>query len=455
MTKKVLADHQTYALEMMDANDSLANFYAPGCGKTAIALSWINRAYRDGRIRNALVVCPASLVGNWERSIETASDFEGISEEDVKVLKRIIHVTSFQKVYKTTRKEVHHKDGQVTCKRTIALRPEVDCRWGVVIVDESHCIGAHNSVQTRACLTLSKLADHRYIMTGTPVAGGKGKEDFAKLYGQLKFLDDKVWSSWTDFCNRYVTAFDKWFKPVSYDIRACRALMQEYGIVARLEDCRDMPPKTDTMIPCDLAEKKVYNDIKKGNVLPYGIDIEAAGTQYIKLLQICSGSMKRGPDDIMKLKTSKADALKDIIEGTDDKIVIFCNYTASIDLCADICRKAGRTTVVYDGRSKGNTWMEFQFGSADAIVCQYQKGGPGLDLYASHTMVLFEPCLSALLLEQSRARIWRTGQENHCNYLYLYTPNTMESKVLTTVREGVDVTNKMLEQWAHGELDDL
>lgn len=451
MVKKTLADHQIYALEMMDANDYLANFYAPGCGKTAIAISWINRAYKDGRIKNALVVCPASLVGNWERSLATADEFEGISASDVKNLKKIVHVTSFQKVYKSEKKEIKHRDGQRTYKRTISLRPEVDRHWGVVIIDESHCIGAHNSVQTRACLTLGKLADHRYIMTGTPVAGGKGKEDFAKLYGQLKFLDPTVWSSWTDFCNRYVTAFDRWFKPTSYDITACRNLMQEYGIVARLEDCRDMPAKTDQMIPCELLEKKVYKDIKTGNILPYGIDIEASGSQYIKMLQICSGSMKR-EKDVLHLKTSKDAALTDLVGGTDDKVVVFCNYTASVDRVADICRSLGRKTVVFDGRSKGNTWMEFQYGDADAIVCQYQKGGPGLDLFASHTMILYEPCLSALLLEQSRARIWRTGQENHCIYNYLFTPNTIEEKVLQTVMRGVDVTNKMLESWAHGEL---
>ena len=459
MTKKILGDHQTYALEMMDANDYLANFYAPGCGKTAIAISWINKAYKEGRIFSALVVCPASLVGNWKRSIATADEFEGISASDVENLKRIIHVTSFQKVYKTERKEIKHRDGQRTYKRTISLRPEVDRHWGVIFVDESHCIGAHNSVQTRACLTLAKLADHRYIMTGTPVAGGKGKEDFSKLYGQLKFLDPDIWFSWTDFCNRYVTAFDRWFKPISYDIKACRDLMQEYGIVARLEDCRDMPDKIDTMVPCELAEKKVYNDIKKGNILPYGLDIEASGSQYIKMLQICSGSMKRNDNplkkegkNILMLKTSKDEALKDIVGGTDDKVVVFCNYTASVDRVADICRSLGRKVVTYDGRSKGDTWMEFQYGDADAIVCQYQKGGPGLDLFASHTMILYEPCLSALLLEQSRARIWRTGQQSRCTYTYLYTPNTIEEKVLNTVRQGVDVTNKMLEDWAHGEL---
>lgn len=45
-------------------------------------------------------------------------------------------------------------------------------------------------------------------------------------------------------------------------------------------------------------------------------------------------------------------------------------------------------------------WKDFQDGDARYIVCQYQSGGVGIDLFASHTMVFYEPTMSALLLEQ-------------------------------------------------------
>lgn len=444
---KKLAAHQEYALEVMGACSSLGIFYGAGCGKTIIALTWIRDAIQNGTVESALIVCPASLVGNWERSIDDAASFDHITDDDVALLKSRIAVKSFQKVYKVVRTPVLHRDGRTTCKRKITLRDDVDRRWGAVFVDESHCIGAHDSIQTKACITLARLARFRYIMTGTPVSGGGGKEDFAKLYGQMRFLDPSMWPTWKSFTDQCVKTFDRWNKPETYFTDVCRAVMQEHAIAARLEDCYDMPPKTESFVPCEMAERKVYKDIMTGNLMPYGLDIEASGGQFLKLLQVCSGSLKRSDGTVMTLKCNKDDVFGDILDGTDGKIVVFCQYRASIDRCMAIAKKHGKNAVAYDGRSKGDTWKEFQYGDRDVIVAQYQKGGPGLDLFAAHLMVMFEPCLSALLLEQSMARIWRKGQTCPCVYSMLYTPGTFERRVWNTVRSGKDVTSEMMAEW--------
>lgn len=442
-----LAKHQSYALFMMDCNPSLGIFYDMGCGKTAIALMWMLNHLRAGDIQDALVVCPASIVPSWDVGITNMVNFEGVSAEDVELLRQRVTVVSYQKTYKSEKVPINHRDGQVTYKKTIRLREEIDKRWGAVILDESHKAGAHDSVTTKTMMTLAKLTDHRYIMSGTPVHGGGGKPDYKKLYGQLKFLNDAVWTNWTDFCRKYVTKYNLWHQPIAYRDSECEELLQEYGIVCRLEDVFDMPGYSEQTIPCALAEKKVYNDIRKGKVMEYGIDIEASGAQYNKLLQVCSGSLKR-EEDTMMLKTSKDEALRDILDGTEDKVVVFCKYRASVDRAAQVCRDAGRNTIVYDGRSKKDAWKDFQYGDADAIVCQYQSGSEGLDLFASSIEVLYEPCFSAKDLEQAKRRVYRKGQEHPCVYYYLVTPKTIEDRVLTTVRSGVDVTSDMLDRWS-------
>lgn len=452
MTKYKLAEHQIYALEIMDSNSNCGIFYDMGTGKTMIALTWIYRALQDGRIQTALVVCPASLVPNWEDNVQKMLMFEGFTEEGVERLRKSLTFTSYQKMYKTEKIAVGHRDGQTTYKKSISLRPEVDRIWGVIMVDESHNLGTHSSVQTKAALTLARLSKYRYIFSGTPCDGGKGIENFSKLYGQLKFLEPDIWKNWTQFCNRYVTAYDRWHNPISYDIPSCRALMYNHAIVCRLEDCFDMPDLTETMIPCPLAEKKVYKDLLDSNYEPYNIDLEMAGTKYTKMLQVCSGSMKRTPEEggPMTFRSSKDDVLLDLINSTSDKVVIFCNYHASVNRCAEICSKSGRKTVIFDGHSKGPTWKEFQNGDATAIVCQFASGGEGLDLFASSHLVMFEPCRSARLLKQAKKRIYRKGQTKNCDIYFLYTPSTLEVKTWDTVRAGADVTDEMLDDWAHG-----
>lgn len=442
-----LAEHQQYALFMMDCNPCLGIFYDMGCGKTAIALMWILRHLKGGDIPDALVVCPASIVSSWDVAITNMVNFEGVTADDVELLRERVKVVSYQKTYKREDKPISHRNGEVSYKKVIMLRPDVDKRWGAVFLDESHKAGAHNSITTRTMLTLAKLTEHRYIMSGTPVHGGGGKPDYKKMYGQLKFLDPNVWSTWSDFCRRYVTRYNIWHQPNGYRDEECEELLHTHGIVCRLEDVFDMPGYNETTIPCKLAEKKVYKDIQSGKLEEYGLDIEASGAQYGKLLQICSGSLKREEDTLM-LRTSKDEALSDLVEGTAGKVVVFCRFRASVDRAAEVCRKCGRNTVVYDGRAKKDAWKDFQYGDADAIVCQYQSGSEGLDLFASSIEVLYEPCLSAKDLEQAKRRIYRKGQEHPCVYHYLVTPDTIEDKVLTTVRSGVDVTSEMLDRWS-------
>lgn len=445
-----LAAHQEYAVQMMMYSDKLALFYKPGTGKTMCALTTIFKLWKRGEVHNALVVCPASLVGNWKKSIDKMKMFEGFPSEEVDELKEIIHVTSFQKMYKSEKISKVAKNGDRKDKKVVHLRPEVDHEWDIVIVDESHAIGSHSSVQTKVMLALAPYCKRRYIMTGTPVTGGGGKEDFQKLFGQLSFLDPGVFKNWTDFCSRYVVSYDRWHKPRNYRTTECRTLMQNYGIFALLEDCYDLPESTDTLIPCELAEKGVYKDFKESRWLQHGVDIIMAGTQYPRFAQICSGSLKRDDGKVTIMKCSKDAVLADLLNGTDDKVVVFCNLRASIDRCAEIGRKCGRDVVIFDGRSKGDTWEEFQNGPKNMIICQYQAGGAGLDLYASHTMIFFEPTFSALLLEQSVARIMRTGQKNNCTYYYLTTPHTFEDDMWTLVRNGVSITNTTMEELARG-----
>lgn len=103
---------------------------------------------------------------------------------------------------------------------------------------------------------------------------------------------------------------------------------------------------------------------------------------------------------------------------------------------------------MYDGRSADNDWEQFQYGDKEIIVAQYQRGGTGLDLYTSATMIFWEPCNSARLLTQTKARIFRKGQTRHCTYYFFTTPGTIEDKLLNAVRRGEEVSNKILEEWA-------
>lgn len=449
--KLSLMKHQKYAVACMESMDAMAIFYEAGTGKTAIALTWAIRALRRGDVKRILVICPASLVSNWNAAIRKMKLFEDVTQADVDALEKAVTVTSYRKIWKSEKSVMMKRDGTTTTKTTRSLAPFADRFWDAVIIDESHGLGGHASAQTEACLLLGQLAKHRYIMTGTPVSGsskGSGK-DWQKLYGQIRFLNPHQWRNWTDFCRQLVTETNSWYVPIGYREKECEELICKYGIFARLEDCVDMPGHTDTTVPCELAEKKVYKDFQKKAVLEYNIDPQTGGSSFLKLLQICSGHYIDSDGEVHLLKTSKDDALRDVLEGTDDKVVIFCNFTASVDRCAKIARDMGRKTIIFDGRChSAPVWREFQEGDAEVIVIQYRAGGAGIDLYASHTMVLFEPCLSSQDMTQARARIYRKGQTEKCRYVILSTEGASEEKIWGSVLNGVSVTAAMMVEYS-------
>lgn len=432
---------------MMDSSPQLALFYEAGCGKTMCVLDYLYRAFKNQEIENALVICPAAIVSSWESSIEKMKKFAGYTDFGVNMMKEMVTVRSFQRTYERAKVRIRHRNGQVEDTKVLRVRPEINHPWGAIIIDESQGLGDHSSVQTKICLKLAENTDRRFILSGTPVSGGGGAEDFKKLYGQLKFLDPDVFKNWGAFCDELVTGYDHFNKPCSYRVGECRELMKNYGIVARLNDCYDMPDSIDVMMDVPLEAENVYEDIRTGDTYNYNFELKSGGVFFIKLLELVSGFLIDKDNNVTDYDTGKYAAVEQIISDTDDKVVIFCTYRHSIDKVAQICMKHGKT-VIFDGRSTTDTWREFQEGNAKYLVCHYQSGGVGIDLYSSHTTIFFEPSLSSMLMEQAKARTRRKGQTKKCLYYWLQTKGTVEERVVDSVKNGVDVTKEMLEKWA-------
>lgn len=449
---KTLAEHQRYAVNMMEGNEALAIFYEAGTGKTALALTYIKEAVMRGELHNALIICPAPLVDNWKANIRAMSDF-GFTPGEVRVLESVISVISINSIWKAKFKVTRHRDGETSRKKLYVINPTIDHPWDCIIIDEAHCLGDPSTVQTKTALKLALFAKRRYIMTGTPDCGS-GCPAYRKLYGQIKFLKPDAWDSFAQWRKRYVREYDRFGKPIGYDDRACEELKRQFGIVARLRDCFDMPEATETIMECPLMAKTVYKDVLNKRTKKYDLFLTTSGVSSGKLLQVVSGHLKTD-SGVMRLPTSKPDVLMSILEGTDDQVVVFCNFTESIAIVAERLTKEKVKFIRYDGSTKEPLYEKFQKDpSYKVFLAQYAKGGTGLDLYVSHTCVYYEPTRIAIHLEQSKARIMRKGQTKHCRYIYLVTPGTIEANTLESVRSGVDVSNSRLEQWAAEERGD-
>lgn len=213
-----------------------------------------------------------------------------------------------------------------------------------------------------------------------------------------------------------------------------------------------MPESTETDIPVSLDKESLRN--YKSMILKTNedVDFSTAGVASMKAYQVCSGFYFLNDHSFKSFPTAKMDALNEIVDSTDRKIVVFALFIPSIDRICENFTKKGIRFVKFDSSVKEAVWQDFQSDPGIRVfVTQYQKGSEGIDLFAADMMVFFEPTPSAYNLEQAKARIMRKGQVNHCNYYYLYADDTIEEKRMRSVRSGIDESRRLADQWAEEE----
>ncbi|MGN0335636.1 MAG: DEAD/DEAH box helicase [Lachnospiraceae bacterium] len=432
-----LYKHQEIALSYLRTNDFFALFMEQGTGKTIPSLCRIRDLLRSGAISEALVVAPKSALGAWERDIEL---FNAVDQE---ILRSSITLINYDKVWRGGDKSPYNK------------------KYGCIILDEAHLIKNRSSQRSKFLLKLACNAEYRYILTGTPIGNGQ-LENIWSLYC---FLDPylergRVYSrifggSYQVFQDRYCI-LNMYHKPSSYiHVKELQKIINEYSYRVKKIDCLDLPEKLpDEVIKVDQAEPRLYKKLAtESAILEYEILAENPLSRLVKLRQLCSGHIKT-EDQLIEVGNNKIPILQEIIEGypEDKKLVIFAEFKYSIGKISELLRKMKVRFVTLDGDQKDKTiWRKFQDDKRiRVIVCQYQTAAAGIDLFASDTIIYYEPTLRSNILEQSRDRIHRTGQKEKCSYIHLLTKGTVEVDIYRALAGYSDFSEALFTRYMEG-----
>ena len=433
-----LYKHQEIILSYMRVNNFFAVFAEQGTGKTLPSLCRILDLLRSGEIEEALVVAPKSALGAWERDIELFNDL------DREILKDGITLINYDKVWRGDKKSPYYK------------------KWGCIILDEAHLIKNRTSRRSKFILRIATIADYRYILTGTPIGNGQ-LENIWSLYCFLDPYLERGYPYSRIFGGSYKTFEDRYcilnmyHKPSSYiHVKELQEIINEHSYRVKKVDCLDLPDKLpDEIIKVDQSEKTLYKKLAtESAILEYEILAENPLSRLVKLRQLCSGHIKLDTGDILEVKNEKLNILQELIEGYEDdkKLVIFAEFKYSIGKISELLKKMKIKHVVLDGDQKDKTiWRKFQSDkSIRVIVCQYQTASAGIDLFASDTIIYYEPTLRSNILEQSRDRIHRTGQSNKCSYIHLLTRGTVEVDIYRALAGYSDFSEALFTRYMEG-----
>jgi SNF2 family DNA or RNA helicase len=132
----------------------------------------------------------------------------------------------------------------------------------------------------------------------------------------------------------------------------------------------------------------------------------------------------------MREPSPKLDALMEVLADTLSPVVVFTMFRQMIDLAVKRFDKAKISYIRYDGTTKNQTiWEDFQAGKARVFISTIQKGGEAIELFRSFTVVFLDRSWVPKDNNQARDRLWRNGQKNAVQPIYIQAKGTVDEVI--------------------------
>ncbi|RXM68410.1 ATP-dependent helicase [Clostridium tetani] len=347
----------------------------------------------------------------------------------------------FQKYYPEYNTFIYSKTRDIPPKSAVIInydlvwrRPELmGLENFTLMLDESSCVKNPTSKRTKFILKLK--AENVILLSGTP-CGGKYEE----LHTQCKLLGWNIskkiyWQQYIKFINMDVGGF-KIPKVIGYkNVDRLKKKLHDHGsIFMKTEEVFDLPDQVEIAITVDST--KEYKKFKKDRLITIG-SIELVGdtslTKMLYLRQLAS-----------QYNLNKLNALKDLLESTEDRVIIFYNFTEEMEQIKELCERLDKPISIVNGQNK--ELENYKSKDNTVVLVQYQAGAMGLNLQLSNKIIYYSLPLASELFEQSKKRTHRIGQTRTCMYWYLITKGSIEEQIFETLKQRKDFTDKLFEE---------
>jgi SWI/SNF-related matrix-associated actin-dependent regulator 1 of chromatin subfamily A len=419
--------HQKEAIQKLVENKKFILADDMGLGKTT---STIIAALEAGA-KKILIICPATLKINWKREIENYSDRPTYIAEGKNFSTEHDFVIINYDIIKNFHDPKKKDDSQI-------LRADFD----LVIIDEAHYIKNAQAQRTKLINDLVKKVDRLWLLTGTPMTSRP-----IDYYNLLSLIDSPVAKNWMAYVIRYCQGYQ--FKVGSrkvWNVMGASNLEElrdrTVGLTLRRlkEDVLDLPDKIITPVYLRL-KSKLYEEVMGDYYNWYEKNPEESKSltvQFTKLTKV--------RQIIADEKIAQTIELAENIIEQDKKVIIFCNFTDSLN---KICEHFGKTAVKLDGSmSKGERQLSVdQFQENEKVkvfVGNIKAAGVGLTLTAAEAVIMND--LSFLPSDHSQAedRAYRFGQKNNVLVYYPIFENTIEGIIYDILANKKQVISTIL-----------
>ncbi len=391
-----------------------------GLGKTIQAMAVMKAG--------SLLVCPASLIFNWQEELQRF-------RPDLKI--RLYHGKSrsldqeadvFLTSYGLVRQDFE------------ILRSRV---WQQLILDEAQIIKNADSDTSQKIKLIP--ASWRLALSGTPM-----ENDLRDLLSLQQFLNPVHAAMDSKNLRRQrgdldITFFKRWLEP--------------FYLRRRKKDVlKDLPERSDILVRLQLSdsEGEIYRQ-EVVKVFAAWQQVQAQGANFTEILALltrlrrtaCDYRVALGQDEGDVLPVKAAYLLEKVSSLTDQghAVIIVSQWTSMLDQLNLDFGRMGVRCLQLDGRSqnRGELVRRFSDGEAPVLLLSLKAGGVGLNLTVADHIFLLDPWWNVAAEEQAFARIHRIGQEQPVFMHRLLALGTIEEHVYRLQSQKRDLFNQFFD----------
>lgn len=411
-----------------------------GLGKTLQMITYL-QSVKHG---THLVVCPASLVYNWEAEFQHfAPEMKictvvGNAEEREELLEEWFQYDVLITSYDLLKRDIASYQGKL-----------FHCQ----IIDEAQFIKNPTTQAAKAVKAIESR--NRFALTGTPIENRLSE----------------LWSIFDYLMPGYLFRY-KYFKE-NFEEKIIDGAVDEKAALERLHKMvspfllrrlkkdvlKDLPDKIEEVVytKFDQEQDKLYKATEKNIVMNLEkkskSEVKEDKLQILaeltKLRQICCDP--RLLYDEFSGGSAKLDTCMEVLENAIEgghRILLFSQFTTMLDIIAE---KLKERKVSYfmltgsTGKAKRRDLVDkFQQGRAEVFLISLKAGGTGLNLTAADMVIHYDPWWNVAAQNQATDRTHRIGQENKVTVVKLIAKNTIEERILKLQEKKKDLADKII-----------
>ncbi|MDR2097386.1 MAG: DEAD/DEAH box helicase [Spirochaetaceae bacterium] len=386
-----------------------------------------------------LVLCPKSVVFNWESEIRRFAPELPLS----------VHYGAEREF-----SDIKPDEFAVVLSTYATLRRDVEefgtIEFMYIILDESQNI--KNLASQTAAAVMSLKAKHRLAMSGTPI-----ENNLSDLYSLFRFLNPAFFGSQKQFLSRYLHPIQE-----ANDEDALRDLKARiYPFMLRRlkrDVLRDLPPKTEETAFIELPAEHLAAYHRRRLEYKRLIEGIVASGEYNKQaffifkalseLRRLASAPESGGDyaGISEKRRYLTDVVAELAEN-GHKCLIFTNFLANVDNVSGDLTARGIENITMTGSTSDRQTLVHRFQTnpdVKAFIMTLKTGGTGLNLTAAEYIFIMDPWWNAAAEMQAIDRAHRIGQENPVFCYRLIARDTIEERILELQKRKADLAESLL-----------